>query len=124
MKIAVVGSRNFEDYDLFKSVMEQFLKDFKDVEFISGGSKGTDDLAFRYSKENAIPIKIFFPNWRRFKKLAGYQRNKQIWQEADIGIAFWDGKSKGTTHSFKISKELNKDVFVYDFMGNSFKFTI
>jgi len=120
MKIAVVGSRNFDDFKLFKKVMDEFLAKYDEVEFISGGASGADELAFLYAKENFLPIKIYFANWKRFKKAAGYKRNKQIWQEADIGIAFWDGKSKGTTHSFKLSKEFEKEIFVYNFVEQKF----
>lgn len=120
MKIAVVGSRGFDDFKLFKKVMDEFLAKFDEVEFISGGSSGADQLAFEYAKENFLPIKIYFANWKRYKKLAGYKRNKQIWQEADLGIAFWDGKSKGTDHSFKLSKEFEKEIFVYNFVEEKF----
>jgi len=120
MKIVVVGSRNFQDYELFKKVMDEFLAKYDEVEFVSGGAIGADELAFLYAKEHAIPIKIYFPNWKRYKKAAGYKRNKQIWQEAHIGIVFWDGKSKGTAHSFKISKELGKEIYVYNFLEKRF----
>lgn len=120
MKIAVVGSRNFEDYNLFQNVMDEFLQEYEDIEFVSGGASGADKLAEKYVKENNIPLKVYHPNWKRYKKYAGYKRNKEIWQEADIGIAFWDGKSKGTTHSFKISKELDKDIFIYNYVTEKF----
>ena len=119
-KIAVVGSRNFNDYELFKKIMDEFLQNFEKVEFISGGAKGADALAERYAKENNIPITIFYPNWKKYKKAAGYIRNKKIWEEADLGIAFWDGKSKGTTHSFKLAKKFNKDLYVFDFIKKEF----
>lgn len=80
--------------------MDEFLAKYDEVEFISGGSSGVDQLAFEYAKENFLPIKIYFANWKRYQKLERYKRNKRIWQEADLGIAFWDGKSKGDlTHS-------------------------
>ena len=39
-------------------------------------------------------------------------RNKKIWEEADEGIAFWDGKSRGTKHSFKLAEKAGKDLRV------------
>ena len=86
--------------------MDEFLAKYDEVEFISGGSSGVDQLAFEYAKENFLPIKIYFANWKRYQKLERYKRNKRIWQEADLGIAFWDGKSKGAAHSFKLSNRL------------------
>ena len=108
MKIAVIGSQNFNDYEKFQKIINEFLKSYENVEFISGGAKGTDSLAQKYAKEHGIPIKIYYPNWKKYKKAAGLIRNKQIWQDADIGIAFWDGKSKGTKYSFIFSKEMIK----------------
>ena len=116
MKIAIVGSRNFKDYNTFKKIIDNIISKFENVEFVSGGAKGADEFAYKYAKENSIPIKIYFPNWEKYEKAAGYKRNKQIWQEADIGIAFWDGKSKGTTHSFDLAKEMNKKLSIYNFV--------
>jgi hypothetical protein len=47
-------------------------------------------------------------------------RNKFIWKDADIGIAFWNGKSKGTWYSLKFSKEMNKDLWIYNFVEDRF----
>lgn len=42
MRISVIGSRNFNDYEYFKSEFEKFLKelDIKEYKIISGGAKG------------------------------------------------------------------------------------
>ena len=120
MKIAVVGSVKFNDYEKFKEIMDEFLKNYKDVEFVSGGADGADSLAQRYAKDNGISIKIYYPNWKRYKKAAGPIRNRQIWQDADIGIAFWNGKSRGTWYSLKFSKEMNKDLWIYNFVEDRF----
>ena len=120
MKIAVIGPQNFNDYKKFQKIINEFLKSYENVEFISGGAKGADSLAQKYAKEHGIPIKIYYPNWKKYKKAAGPIRNKQIWQDADIGIAFWNGKSKGTKYSFIFSKEMDKDLWVYNFIGDRF----
>jgi hypothetical protein len=116
MKVAVIGSKNFNDYEKFQKIINDFLKTYKDVEFISGGAEGTDSLAQKYAKDYGIPIKIYYPNWKKYKKAAGPIRNKQIWQDADIGIAFWDEISKGTKYSLKFSKEMKKDLWIYNFV--------
>jgi len=120
MKIAVIGSKTFNDYKKFKDIMDKFLKKFQDVEFVNGGANGTDSLAQRYAREHGIPIKIYYPNWKKYKKAAGPIRNKLIWQNADIGIAFWDEKSKGTWYSLKFSKEMNKKLWIYNFVEDRF----
>ena len=120
IKIAVVGSRSFEDYTLFEKVMKTYLSEFDNVAFVSGGAKGADALAQRYAEENGVEMIVFKPEWSRYGRGAGYVRNKQIWQEADRGIAFWDGKSKGTQHSFKLAHELEKPLQVYDYVKKAF----
>ncbi|BAF73240.1 DUF2493 domain-containing protein [Sulfurovum sp. NBC37-1] len=119
-KVAVVGSRGFEDYVLFKTVMDKFLADFESVAFVSGGASGADSLAERYAKEHGIEVIVFKPEWKRYGKRAGYMRNAQIWKEADVGIAFWDGESKGTRHSFKLAKKMSKELRVFDYLKRMF----
>lgn len=45
---------------------------------------------------------------------AAYARNRLIVQEADLVLAFWDGKSKGTKHSIDLAHELDKPVTVIE----------
>jgi hypothetical protein len=117
MRIAVIGSRNFNDYEYFKSEFEKFLKelDIKEYKIISGGAKGADAFAAKYAKENNKEIVEFLPDWEKYGKKAGFLRNNIIWNNAYIGIAFWDGKSTGTAHSFEISKKQNKILKVINY---------
>ena len=80
------------------------------TEIVSGGAKGADGFAERYAKEKNIPLKVFKAGWDKYGKRAGYIRNKEIWEYADQGIAFWDGRSRGTAHSFELSKFLGKKI--------------
>lgn len=62
MKLAIVGSRHFKHYKLFKSHLRKFTKD-KTIELIiSGGADGVDTLAERYAKEKNIEILIIIFN--------------------------------------------------------------
>ena len=119
-KIAVVGSRGFDDYELFKAIMDEYLAGFDQVSFVSGGAAGSDSLAEKYAEEKGIEVTIFKPEWKRYGRRAGYMRNARIWEEADAGIAFWDGESKGTQHSFKLAKKLGKELKVFDFTRKEF----
>jgi predicted Rossmann fold nucleotide-binding protein DprA/Smf involved in DNA uptake len=47
MKIAVVGSRSIDNYSILKSILDQYTF----TQIISGGAKGIDTLAERYSEE-------------------------------------------------------------------------
>lgn len=122
MKIAIVGSKIFDDYNIFQNYINKIFKniDRKDIEIISGGAKGADSLAERFAKENNIKIKIIYPEWNKYGKQAGYLRNIQIIKESDMAIIFWDGKSKGTKHDIDLCEKYKKLYFVYrfDLKGN------
>lgn len=110
MKLAVIGSRSFNDYDLLKTNLD-VIKD-KITEIVSGGAKGADSLARKYAQENSIALKEFIPDWEKFGKSAGFRRNKDIVGYCDSLVAFHDGISKGTQHSLNIAEELGKKYFV------------
>jgi len=109
MKIAVVGSRSFTRYNLMKEELDKE----KIITFIvSGGAKGADQLSERYALEKNLPTIILLPDWDQYGKRAGFIRNEQIVNECDKLIAFWDGKSKGTSHSIELAHKLGKEVKV------------
>lgn len=108
MKIAIIGSRDFNDYDL----MCKKLKPFNISLIISGHAKGADTLAERYANENDIPTKIFPPDWKRYGKSAGMIRNTDIIENAELVIAFWDTISSGTKDSIRKADKLNKKVII------------
>ena len=85
MNVAIIGSRGFNDYELVKSILEKY----NDVTtIVSGGAKGADSLGERWAKEKGIPTKIFYPDWNKHGKSAGYIRNKDIISNSDLVIAF------------------------------------
>ncbi len=47
MKVAIIGSRGFDDYDLLKSKLAEHINEIECI--ISGGAKGADSLAHRKS---------------------------------------------------------------------------
>jgi len=111
MKVAVIGSRSFNDYERVK----QTLSSMTITLIISGGAKGADTLAERYAKENGIPTKIFLPDWEKHKKAAGFIRNTDIINEAEVVVAFWDNSSRGTLDSINKAKTQNKKVIIVSF---------
>ena len=111
MKLAIVGSRSFFDYQL----LVETLQDLDISEIVSGGARGADTLAEKYAKEKGIPVKIFKPDWDGLGKAAGFIRNKSIIDYADKVIAFWDGQSHGTQHSMNLALKQDKLMLVKNF---------
>ena len=56
-KLAIIGSRGFNDYDLLKSI----LNPYKDIItlVVSGGAKGADSLGEMWANENNIKTKTY-----------------------------------------------------------------
>ena len=124
MRLAVVGSRNCNDYDLVATTLAHYLDRYgKSLVIISGGAIGADKLAARFAKEHDLELIEYLPDWEKFGKAAGFKRNWLIWEEAEAGVAFWDGVSKGTAHSFRISKQQHKPLHVVEFTPEKMEYT-
>jgi hypothetical protein len=113
MRIAIIGGRNFNDYELIDKTLEPYLNRIRCV--VSGGAIGADSLGERWAKNNNVDTLIFLPDWKKYGKSAGYIRNKDIVSNSDIIFAFWDGKSKGTEHSINICKKEKKELVIVNF---------
>lgn len=117
-KLAVVGSRDFKDFDLFVKILDR-LRLTKDIDaIISGGAQGVDSMAEHYADVNGIPTIIHLAEWDKYGKGAGYIRNKLIWDDSTMGIAIWDGVSKGTKHSFDLARKQNKKLLIFNYSIN------
>jgi predicted Rossmann fold nucleotide-binding protein DprA/Smf involved in DNA uptake len=109
IKLAIIGSRDFDDADLFERTLEPYRNKISLV--ISGGARGADSLAEEWAEVYGIPTKIFKADWSKGKG-AGFARNIEIIGACDAVIAFWDGNSPGTAHSLRLAKDSKKPVKV------------
>lgn len=128
-KVLVCGSRWFGDYGILCNLLDALLKNYKDLELVSGGSIGADKLAEAYAQEHNIPIKVFYADWDHFGKKAGYLRNdamhKYILKDKDrLCVAFWDGKSPGTQHNFGLAAMNETNLCVYNHLTRTVKYIV
>ncbi|MCH5193795.1 MAG: DUF2493 domain-containing protein [Oscillospiraceae bacterium] len=107
MRVAVIGSRGLAVNDLGKYLPEGT------TEIVSGGAKGIDTCAKEYALAHNIKLTEFLPEYEKYSKGAPLKRNLQIIEYADIVLAFWDGKSKGTTFVINNCKKMGVEVRVY-----------
>ena len=107
MRVAVIGSRAITVENL-----QDYLPDGT-TEIISGGVKGVDTCAREYAVSNNIPLTEFKPEYDRYGRGAPLKRNITIIENADIVLAFWDGKSKGTKYEIDACEERQIPVKVY-----------
>lgn len=100
-RIIIAGGRDFYDYDLVKMTMARI--GYKPTVIVSGCARGADTLGINWAIDNFTPVDKYPADWDRYGKSAGYKRNVQMAENADMLIAFWDGKSKGTKHMIDIA---------------------
>lgn len=115
MKLAIIGSRTFNNYTLLCAVVRTYFKDLSIQEVISGGAAGADSLGARYAKDNNLQLREFIPDWEKYGKSAGFIRNEDIVKNADFVLCFWDGVSRGTQNSLGHAKKMKKPTLIIYF---------
>lgn len=113
MKLAIIGSRSFSDYNYLEKICNEFRKIENVDAVVSGGASGTDTLAEIWANKNNIRTKIFKADWKKYGNSAGVVRNKNIIKSADVVLAFWDNESRGTKHSIDLAIKFNKEIHIY-----------
>jgi len=111
VNLAVIGSRDFNDYALMQLVLLEYCAK-NDVTIVSGGARGADKYAEMFANEYHIPTIIKLADWDNLGKSAGYIRNAEIVNECDEVVAFWDGKSKGSKHTIDLARKKGKTVVI------------
>ena len=116
MRIIVAGGRDFNNYKILNKVLSYKINPQYDT-IISGKARGADSLGAEWAYKNGIPIKYFPAHWEIYGKGAGFIRNTEMGEYADMLIAFWDGKSKGTAHMIKTMKMNKKPYLIFNYQG-------
>lgn len=113
--LAVIGSRNFNDYNFLVDAFEGLGLRNKYSIIVSGGAKGADALGKRLSYEKEMIYLEFPADWNTLGRKAGMVRNQDIIRCSDAVLCFWDGESKGTANSLSIAKRMKKPTFLFYF---------
>lgn len=109
MRVIIAGPRNFFDAGFVSNKIKHFLGN-TDWSLVCGEATGVDTIARTYCEANGIDIDSYPADWDNLGKAAGPIRNKQMAQNADALLAFWDGKSPGTTDMIKTAKRLGLEI--------------
>lgn len=99
LTVAVVGSRNLQVRDLGQYLPAGVTR------IVSGGAKGVDQCAREYAQEMGIPLLEFLPEYSKYGRAAPIRRNEEIVRSADLVLAFWDGKSRGTLYTIRLAQQ-------------------
>jgi len=114
MKVAIVGSREWNDYVLFKAYINKFRENIQIDMIISGGARGVDKMAYDYAVESGITFVCHPPKPEDAYPAKFFRRNLRIVEQAECVIAFPKGKSSGTRHAISLAKKLKKQLYVIE----------
>jgi len=115
--IGIVGSRrrnSKEDYNLLE---KWFLEVYEEGDqLVSGGcSSGGDKFCEIIARKFQVPIKIYYAQWNKLGKGAGFIRNTYIARDADILIALVaDDRTGGTEDTIKKAQGMNKKIIILE----------
>lgn len=129
MRVAVFGSREYQHLDDVRVFVDALVAKYPDVVVVSGGAKGVDQAAesaalqagakvisYRPTKDYAVErwelgtqtphVTTLGPEHPTFDDYASaaIYRDALIAEDADRGVGFWNGKSRGT--------KITEDFFV------------
>lgn len=107
-RYAIVGSREYPHLDLVRAFVRKLPTGSV---VVSGGARGVDSVAEEAARECGLGAIVIPADWSQGRG-AGIARNADIVAAADIVVAFWDGKSRGTQNSMSRAVEAGKPLWV------------
>lgn len=110
MKVLICGSRSLNNINL-----DNYINPYEIDIIIDGGAYGVDKLAEKYAEKWHIDNHIVTPIYGLYGRNAPLKRDKEMVDEADFVIAFWDGKSSGTKFTLDYAIETKKPYWCHVF---------
>ena len=114
-RVIIAGTRTFNDYNLLKESCEYLLQESMEKQqiiIVSGHARGTDTMGERFAKEHGLPCEYYPANWQIHGRAAGPIRNKEMANNADALIVFWDGHSRGTRSMINLARKMGLQVAI------------
>ena len=115
IKVIVAGGRDFHDYDVMHQTLLPIVQAKglpSQIEIVSGTARGADSLGERFAQVQGCHLKQFPADWDTYGNKAGYRRNAEMADYADVLVAYWDQKSRGTMHMINLAKKKGLEVHI------------
>ena len=110
MKLIITGPCTYTNYQHLCQVLAPDRHRITQV--LTGGSRGAEQLGFRWAWQHLVPRHLVRADWERFGKTAGVRRNHQLAQAGDVLLVLGDGQAPGTAHLIQCMQQLGKPVIV------------
>lgn len=110
MRVLISGSRDYPR----KDQVRRFVALMRPLDtVIVGGARGVDTWAQEAAEERPdLGIEIHPADWEVYGRRAGAVRNAAMVDRADLVVAFWDGKSRGTKNTIDFARNMMKPYAV------------
>lgn len=116
MKLAIIGSKNFNNYNLLIQEMKKYYKLEEIEEIVSGGSKSVLKLVEKFCKEFGFKLTVFMPEFNQSEDISNSKVEtlcgKQIIKDCTHVIAFFNGKSNDIKNIVNLGNRQKKVVYV------------
>jgi hypothetical protein len=116
VRLIVAGGRTFRDTDLLYTTLNDLSleahRSGHTLRIVSGTARGADTMGEDWAAIANVPVDKYPANWRDYGRGAGHIRNRRMAENADMLVAFWDGRSRGTANMIKVATELGLRVKV------------
>lgn len=133
MKIVIAGSRSITSYATVKAAImaSRIWHDYgsKIVVYSGKEPKGVDRLGEEFAAKAGLKVKPFPAKWddlkapgavvrtrfdgKQYNVKAGFVRNAEMADKADMALIVWDGKSPGSLDMLHQMRMRDKPVFLY-----------
>ena len=113
--IGIIGSRRRNSEADYDQLEKAFLEIYKDGDrIVSGGcSQGGDHFAEIIAKKYQIPITIYYAQWDKLGKRAGFARNTDIARDCNVLLALVsDDRSGGSEDTIKKAEKMGKSIIL------------
>lgn len=107
-RVIIAGGRDYCNYPQLRDTCDYLLSEkakTSRIVIVSGGATGADALGERYARERGYELRRFPADWQTHGKAAGPIRNRQMAENANALIAFWDDQSRGTRNMIQEAHE-------------------
>lgn len=118
LKLIVAGGRDFADSQLLGEhilALANGIYATRAISIVSGMARGADLMAYTFAVKHNVVVYQFPADWNQYGKRAGFLRNQAMGDFADVLLAFWDQKSKGTKHMIDYMTKLGKPVHIINY---------
>lgn len=121
MRVAFSGSRVFDDRDLVERAVDRIIDAGHKINIPCSGqgrcTQGVDTWVHEYVEHRADDVRdyeVYYAEWDRYGKRAGFMRNELMIYESDMLIAFvMNVESPGTWDAIRRAQEKGIPMHVY-----------